>query len=117
VGICAIIGHGKTHGSIPPKGDRVGMPNVKDVFVVVEVRENPRLVKLHLVKGGTLIRDISWEMLTFLDQEDASHAAARIVREATEDRTFMHFPQVSVVQLRPSLQVKSKIICIGSFAA
>jgi hypothetical protein len=29
---------------------------------------------------------IPWDSLTFLDEEDSSQAAARIVREATEDK-------------------------------
>jgi len=68
----------------PQKGDRVSTPKIKDVFVITEVRENPCVVNLRLLKGTLVLRDIPWTMLTFLDQEDASQAAARIVKEATE---------------------------------
>jgi hypothetical protein len=71
---------------VPKNGDRVSIPNLKDVFVIVEVRQNPSVVDLRLLKGTLTLRDIPWPMLTFLDQEDASQAAARIVREATEGK-------------------------------
>ncbi len=69
---------------LPQKGDRVSTPKLKDVFVVVDVRENPNVVNLRLLKGTLMLKDIPWRMLTFLDEEDASQAAARIVKEATE---------------------------------
>jgi len=33
-----------------------------------------------------LILNVGWDYVGFLDDQDASKAAARIVREATEDR-------------------------------
>ena len=50
---------------IPAKGDRVSTPKIKDVFIVAEVRENPRVVNLRLLKGTLTLKDIPWEMLTF----------------------------------------------------
>ena len=34
---------------------------------MLEVRENPSVVNLRLLKGTLLLREIPWTMLTFLD--------------------------------------------------
>ncbi len=54
---------------IPKEGDRVRTPNVKDGFVVVEVRENPKVGDLDLLNGQLRIKNIPWTMLTYLDGE------------------------------------------------
>ena len=51
------------------KGDRVTTPKIKNVFLVVDVKENPRLADIRLVNGTLLLRNIPWTMLTFLDEE------------------------------------------------
>jgi len=56
----------------PMKGDRVTTPKIKTVFLVVDVKENPKVVNLRLLNGTLMLRDIPWTMLTFLDEE--SHA-------------------------------------------
>jgi|HubBroStandDraft_4_1064222.scaffolds.fasta_scaffold1032438_2 hypothetical protein len=66
----------------PKIGDRVGFADHTGVFVVLEVHQDS--VKLQALKGGPVEAGIPWSMLVFLDEEDASQAAARIVREATE---------------------------------
>ena len=53
----------------PMKGDRVTTPKIKNVFLVVDVKENPRLADIRLVNGTLLLRNIPWTMLTFLDEE------------------------------------------------
>jgi len=52
---------------VPKIGDRVCTPKIKDVFVVLDVRENPSVVSLRLLEGTLLLKDIPWTMLTFLD--------------------------------------------------
>jgi hypothetical protein len=78
------VANSKVKGRVPRKGDRVCTPRIKDVFLVVDVSENPSVVNLRLLKGTLMLRGIPWTMLIFLDQEDASQAAARIVKQATE---------------------------------
>jgi hypothetical protein len=68
----------------PKVGDRVGFVDHTGVFAVTEVHQDT--VKLQSLKGGPVEAGIPWSMLIFLDKEDASQAAARIVREATEDQ-------------------------------
>jgi hypothetical protein len=70
----------------PQKGDRVGAVGREGVFVVVGVHENPNLADLRPLKGGAVQKGIPWRTLTFLDEEDASQAAARVVRESTEGK-------------------------------
>ncbi len=59
----------KQKSRVPKKGDRVTTPKLKNVFLVVDVNENPRAVNLHLLNGTLMLRDIPWTMLTFLDEE------------------------------------------------
>ncbi len=65
-------GIAKRKGRFPKVGDRVSTPNIKDVFLVLEVRENPNVVNLRLLRGTLLLKDIPWTMLTFLEPQDAS---------------------------------------------
>ena len=52
----------------PKKGDRVSTPKIKEVFLVVDVKEN-RVADIRLLNGTLMLRDIPWSMLTFLDEE------------------------------------------------
>ena len=61
------VGMAKHTIRVPKIGDRVSTPKIKDVFLVLEVRENPSVVNLRLLKGTLLLREIPWTMLTFLD--------------------------------------------------
>jgi hypothetical protein len=68
----------------PKKGDRVGFAEHKGVFEVVDV--HPDTITLRSLKGGPLEAGIPWSMLVFLDEEDTSQAAVRVVRESTENK-------------------------------
>lgn len=69
----------------PKVGDRVGALGQNGVFEVVGVRRRPDMATLKLIGRSDYTTDVPWGVLTFLDQEDASQAAARVVREATKD--------------------------------
>jgi hypothetical protein len=70
---------------IPKVGDRVSATEQKGTYVVYEVDASIRAAELQEMGSDLRISSVPWESLTFLDEEDASQAAARIVREATED--------------------------------
>lgn len=76
---------GIKQGRIPKRGDRVGVNGRTGVFAVVEVRRIPKVLDLQSLQGGPVENDIPWTAVTFMDPEDVSQAAARIVKEATED--------------------------------
>lgn len=71
---------------VPKIGDRVGVNGRNGVFVVCEVRHSAKSADLRLLKekNSPVESAIPWSMLVFLDKEDASQAAVRIVREATK---------------------------------
>jgi hypothetical protein len=69
---------------IPKVGNRVGSFGHNGVFVVVTVHTNPDVVDLRLLDSSFVERDIPWTTLVYLDEEDVSQAAVRIVREATD---------------------------------
>jgi hypothetical protein len=71
---------------VPKIGDRVGANGRNGVFVVCEVNLKSKTADIRLLKGANspVETGIPWSTLTFFDQEDASQAAARVVREATE---------------------------------
>jgi hypothetical protein len=72
---------------IPKEGDRVGASGQNGTFEVIAVTTTPlNMVRLRLVGKPDFVIDVPWGALTFRDQEDASQAAARIAREATEDK-------------------------------
>ena len=54
---------------VPRNGDRVTTPKLNEVFLVVDVKENPRLADIRLLNGTLMLRNIPWRMLTFLDEE------------------------------------------------
>ena len=53
---------------VPKNGDRVTTPKLKEIFLVVDVKEN-RLADIRLLNGTLMLRNIPWRMLTFLDGE------------------------------------------------
>jgi hypothetical protein len=72
---------------IPKKGDRVFARGIRGTFIVSEVDVEGRRADLKLIgKAEHYERVILWRVLTYADQDDASQAAARVVREATEDQ-------------------------------
>jgi hypothetical protein len=76
------MAHRKTR--IPKKGDRVAALGHNGAFVVYSINISVRSAELKLIGHDLALSSIPWGALTFLDEEDASQAAARIVREATE---------------------------------
>jgi hypothetical protein len=70
---------------VPKKGDRVSAAGQKGTFVIYGKDAGLQTVELKLIGGDLALSSIPWSALTFLDREDASQAAARIVREATQD--------------------------------
>jgi len=45
------------------------MPTIKEIFLVVDIKENPRLADIRLLNGTLMLRNIPWRMLTSLDGE------------------------------------------------
>jgi hypothetical protein len=71
---------------VPRKGDRVATARRSGVFAVIEVHRSPDVVDLQLLGGAESVdKGIPWTILSYLDQEDFSQAAARVVWEATKD--------------------------------
>ena len=69
----------------PKKGDRVFVRGIKGTFIVSEVDVEGGRADLKLIGNAEHYeRAILWSVLSYADQEDASQAAARIAREATE---------------------------------
>jgi hypothetical protein len=77
-----------TKKRIPQVGDRVFANGHNGAFVVMEVNAENQTVKLSLIgrDGPTMPKlQVGWHDVSFPSAQDASQAAARIVREATED--------------------------------
>jgi hypothetical protein len=70
---------------IPKKGDRVAVKGRKGAYVVYLVDGSLEVADLKQIGGDSRLATIPWKTLTFLDDENASQAAARMVREATEE--------------------------------
>jgi hypothetical protein len=71
----------------PQIGDRVFASGHHGAFVVMEINKGSQTAQLRRIgrDGPTLPHlQAEWSNLSFSDEEDASQAAARIVREATE---------------------------------
>ena len=56
---------------IPKNGDRVTPPKLKEIFLEVDVKENPRLTDIRLLNGTRMLRNIPWRMLTFWTESRA----------------------------------------------
>jgi len=74
---------------VPRIGDRVFLTAKHGgPFVVVAVYAETQTVDVKPMKADQgmpfVDKNIPWDVLRFADEEDASQAAARIVREATE---------------------------------
>jgi hypothetical protein len=70
---------------IPKKGDRVSAAGHEGAFIVYSVDGSIKVAELKQIGRDFAISTVPWNTLRFLDEEDASQAAARIVREATEN--------------------------------
>jgi hypothetical protein len=68
----------------PKQGDRVVALGHHGAFVISSVDGDLCTVELKPTAGSFALSTIPWRTLTFLDEEDASQAAAGIVREATK---------------------------------
>jgi len=69
---------------IPKLDDRVAVLGHTGAFVISSVDGDLCTAELKPTGRGFALSTIPWSTLTFLDEEDASQAAARIVREATK---------------------------------
>jgi hypothetical protein len=70
---------------VPKKHDRVSAQGHNGVFAVVDVDKKSKSTDLQLVTGdGPVLRGVPWSTLRYMDEEDVNQAAARIVRETTE---------------------------------
>jgi hypothetical protein len=70
----------------PKVGEVVGTFGRQGTFRVMAVHDHNHTVTLQLANGnGPSESGIPWTMLLRRNNEDASQAAVRIVREATED--------------------------------
>jgi hypothetical protein len=74
---------------IPKKGDEVAVLGQNGPFKVVAVKTEPNIVEVKLTGPREFsLKNIPWAALTPLKKsirEDMNQAAARIIREATED--------------------------------
>lgn len=69
----------------PKNGDRVKATGQNGTFEVIAVTTSPvNMAKLSLLGKPDFTIDVPWGALIFRDKEDASQAAASIVKEATE---------------------------------
>ena len=68
---------------IPKNGDHVTARGETDTFVIYGV-ERSLQTALTLIGGDLGLSSMAWDALSFLDKEDASRAAARIVKKATD---------------------------------
>jgi len=69
---------------IPKQGDHVVALGHNGAFVISSVDGDPCAAELTPTGRGLALSTIPRSTLTFLDEEDASQAAAGIVREATK---------------------------------
>jgi hypothetical protein len=69
---------------IPKQGDHVVALGHKGAFVISSVDGDLCTAELKPTGRGFALSTIPWSTLAFLDEEDASQAAARIIREATK---------------------------------
>ena len=70
----------------PQNGDRVSVRGEKGTFVVYSVNSMVEAANVKLMGTDHALSAMPWDALTFLDEEDESQAAARIVRESTQDK-------------------------------
>ena len=68
---------------VPKVGDRVDAIGHHGAFVVSKIAKL-QTAELKRIGRQGLTLNVGWHHIGFLDEQDASHAAARIVREATD---------------------------------
>jgi len=71
--------------TVPKVGDRVFAIGHHGAFVVSKINTKRQTAKLRRFGTPGLILNVGWQQIGFLDEQDASQAAARIVRKATKD--------------------------------
>jgi hypothetical protein len=69
---------------IPKEGEHVVALGHKGAFVISSVDGDLCTAELKPTGDGFALSTIPWSKLAFLDEEDDSQAAARILREATQ---------------------------------
>jgi hypothetical protein len=69
----------------PKQGNVVRAVGHNGVFAIIGIYKDTNTVDLQWLKETHIEKGVPWTSLIFTDEEDASQAAARIVREATED--------------------------------
>ena len=69
---------------IPKQGEHVVALGHEGAFVISSVDGDLCTAELKPTGRGLALSTIPWRTLTFLEEEDASQGAARIVREATK---------------------------------
>lgn len=78
------VGMANRKKRIPKQGDHVVALGHKGAFVISSVDGDLCTAELKPTGRGFALSTIPWSTLTFLDEEDATQAAARIVREVTK---------------------------------
>jgi predicted ATPase len=76
----------KAKKRIPKIGDRVSAMGHDGAYLVYLIDEGLHSADLKKIGDDERLATIQWTSLIFLDKEDASQAAARIVKEATENQ-------------------------------
>jgi hypothetical protein len=69
---------------IPKNADLVTTRGETGTFVIYDVDGSLETVELKQMSGDLRLSSMPWHALTFLDKEDASQAAASIVKKATK---------------------------------
>jgi hypothetical protein len=75
-----------TKKRVPKKGDRVTVLGREGVFAVYSIDGDLRSADLQQLGSDLRLASIPWDSINFLDEQDTSQAAARIVRQATEEK-------------------------------
>lgn len=73
---------------IPKTGNRVMAPGKTGTFVIYGVDKSLRTAELKLMGGDLRLSCMPWDVLTFLDQEDASRAATPIAKKPPKRLRF-----------------------------
>jgi len=70
----------------PKVDDRVSiLTNQREIYAVLAVHRKPKTVDLVLLPHREFIeKGIPWGSLVYMDEEETNQAAARIVRETTD---------------------------------
>jgi hypothetical protein len=82
--LCKTVFLGHKKNRVPKKGDRVTAIGHEGVFAVYNVNHTLHSADLQQLGSDSRLAAIPWESISFLDGQDTSEAAARIVKEATK---------------------------------